>query len=245
MVKRLEIVAMSGLLWSLAVVALAASTAVPPLVLQYDFFEIQKDEVSDGSGHGYVGILRGGRIVPGRRKPAVQLDGTGMVSTDALGRGQDLAGRAMTVGAMCRPLSADGVVLSMGDANDGFSLYLKDGFPHFAVRVKGELHEVEDTEPLELDQWVHLAGVIEPSGELALLVNAFPVSKAAGPALLARTPSGSLLVGGAGASAVGSHSALGWQGLLEDIRMYGGALSREFHRELLGDWANRPGCGCK
>jgi hypothetical protein len=134
----------------------------------------------------------------------------------------------------------------MGDATDGFSLYLKDGIPHFAVRTKGQLHEVEDAEPLELDRWVHLAGVIDASGEIALLVNAFPVAKAAGPGRLARMPVGPLLVGAEGESAVGAHPAPArWQGLLEDVRVYEGAVSRDLHRDLLGDWANRPGCGCK
>lgn len=202
--------------------------------------------IGDGSGHGLAGSPSAGTIVAGRRKPAVQLDGTGVITADGLGRTLDLAARPLTVGAMCRPTAADGVVVSMGDATDGFSLYLKDGIPHFAVRAKGQLHEVEDAEPLELDRWVHLAGVIDAGGQLALLVNAFPAAKATGPGLLARPPAGPLLVGAEGGSAVGARPAAArWRGLLEDVRVYDGAVSRELHRDLLGDWANRPGCGCK
>jgi hypothetical protein len=44
---------------------------------------------------------------------------------------------------------------------------------------------------------------------------------------------------------VGTYSAaLHWQGLAEDVRLYRAAINRQAHRDLLGDWADRPGCGC-
>lgn len=222
------------------------AAAEPQLALQYDFFDVAGARVPDGSGNGNAGTIVSGVIVSGRRKPAVQLDGTGAVTSDSPGHNLDLAGRAITVGAMCRPAAPDGVIASMGDATDGFSLYLRDGLPRFAVRSHGVLHEVADTEPLELGQWVHLAGVIGPDGELSLLVNAFPVAKGTDPSFLGRTPAGRFAVGVDAGTPVGSNrEALHWQGLLEDVRVYRGAVSREAHRDLLGDWANRPGCGCK
>jgi hypothetical protein len=220
-------------------------TSEPELALQYDFFDVQGSQVSDGSGRGHTGTIVGGTIVSGKRKPAIQLAGAGQVATDSLGHDVELAGRALTVGAMCRPGTPDGVIASMGDATDGFSLYLKDGVPHFAVRSQGVLHEVVETDPVDLDQWVHLAGVIGEKGEITLLVNAFPAVKASEASFLARTPAGPFAVGAGGTTPVGAYPAgLGWSGLLEDVRLYVGAISRETHRDLLGDWANRPGCGC-
>jgi hypothetical protein len=145
----------------------------------YDFYDVQGDVVSDGSGHGRAGTLIAATLVQGRRKPAVQLAGTGRVAAESLGAGVALASHALTVGAMCRPDAVDGVVVSMGDSQDGFSLYLKDGRPHFAVRSGGTLHEVADVEPLEAGRFVHLAGVVGAKGELWLLVNAFPVATSA------------------------------------------------------------------
>jgi hypothetical protein len=229
-------------------VALASGTGLPEpeLALQYDFFDVQGARVPDGSGHGHDGTVIAGTIVTGRRKPAVQLDGAGMVTTDSLAGSVDLGGRSITVGAMCQPAALDGVIASMGDSTDGFSLYLEDGVPHFAVRSQGVLHEVADTEPVEPGRWVHLAGVIGTTGELSLLVNAFPVAKAAGPSFLARTPAGRFEVGADAGQPVASYSeAMHWRGLLEDVRLYRGEVNREAHRDLLGDWANRPGCGCK
>ena len=101
----------------------------------------------------------------------------------------------MTVGAMCKPSAPDGVIVSMGDAMDGFSLYVQDGVPHFAVRTKGTLHEVVATDPINLDQWTHIAGVIGPKGGLSLLVNAWMVAERAEPSFLTRTPAGSFAVG--------------------------------------------------
>jgi hypothetical protein len=223
----------------------AGDAPEPRLVLQYDFFDVQGDRVGDGSGHDHAGTLTAGTVVQGRRKPAVQLAGTGRVATESLGRDGDLARHAITVGAMCKPEAADGVIASMGDSTDGFVLYLKGGIPHFAVRSGGELHQVQDTEPSETGRCVHLAGVIGADGGLSLLVNTFPVATSAG-RTLGHTPAGPFLVGAEPGAPVGTHSAAGgWQGLIEDVRLYDGAVSRGAHRDLLGDWANRPGCGCK
>lgn len=244
--KLLALAASLGLLYLPALSNLAVAgdeASEPQLVLQYDFFDVQGSRVPDGSGHGHAGSITAGTIVSGRRKPAVQLGGAGMVATDSRER-IGFAGRAMTVGAMCRPAAADGVIVSMGDSTDGFSLYLRDGAPHFAVRSSGELREVADPEPLDLGQWVHLAGVIDASGGLSLLVNAFPVAKLAGKGLPTHTPAGALVVGAEAGARVG-FAAPRWQGLLEDVRLYSGAISREAHRDLLGDWADRPGCGCR
>jgi hypothetical protein len=212
----------------------------PRLVLLYDFQGVEGSSVPDGSGHGHTGTLEAGEIVPGRQKPAVRLTGRGRVSTPV---GLDLASRALTVGAMCRPAAPDGVIASLGDATEGFSLYLQGGVPHFALKTRGVLHQVASPDPVELDQWVHVAGVVTASGELELLVNAFPVARADG-SVLFRAPDGPFTVG-AGAALSDREAPAAWQGLLQDVRLYQGALSRDADRDLLAEWAARPGCGCR
>jgi len=219
-----------------------ASGAEPELALQYDFYDVQASQVPDSSGRDHTGTIVAGRIVDGRRKPAIQLEGTGVVTTDSLTRDVDLAGRAMSVGAMCKPSAPDGVIVSMGDAADGFSLYLQEGVPHFAVRIKGEIHEVAGTDPIQVDQWSHVAGVIGEEGGLALLVDTWTVAAVKRPSFLARTPAGPFMVGGDASTPAATSRR--WHGLLEDVRLYWGAISRNTHHELLGDWADRPGCGC-
>ena len=219
--------------------------AEPELALLYDFQGVDGTQVPDGSGHGHTGTLVAGEIVFGRNKQAVQFAGKGSVTMTQVSPDLDFASRALTVGAMCRPSAPDGVIIAMGDTSDGFSLYLQAGVPHFAVRVQGALHRVAAAEAVDLDQWVHLAGVIDDEGKLSLLVNAWPVAESQG-GLLARSPVGSLSVGADVAPLVGEYgSPLHWQGLLQDARVYWGAVSRERDRDLLAEWANRPGCGCR
>ncbi len=216
----------------------------PELILLYDFQDVTGTEVADGSGHGHTGRLEGGAIVSGRRKPAVQFSGQGMITTE-LPRDLDLAAHALTVGAMCKPSAGDGVIVSMGDAQDGFSLFLQGGVPHFAVRSDGKLSEVVAGEAVDLDQWVHVAGSVDEKGELRVLVNTWQVTVAEGRPLahVHREP---LTVGADPGSPVAGYAApLHWQGLLQDVRLYQGGLSREANRSLLGDWAQRPGCSCR
>lgn len=174
----------------------------------------------------------------------MQLAGQGLVTTAQPLQDLDFS-RPFSAGALCKPAAPDGVVVSMGDAREGFSLYLLGGVPHFAVRSGGEIHQVVAAEPVELDQWVHLAGAIDGNGELALLVDTWPVARTQG-RLLARALDGPLSVGADVGPFVGEYSTpLFWQGLLQDVRLYRGAVNREAHRDLLAEWAVRPGCGCR
>lgn len=213
----------------------------PELALLYDFYAVEGAEVNDWSGHGHAGRLEGGEIVLGRRKPAVRFSGNGLIATDQVAHGLDPAGRALTVGAMINPGAENGVVISMGDAQEGFSLYLRDGVPHFAVRANGALSEVAAPAPAALEQWLHLVGVIGASGEVQLLVNTSCVASVQG-RLIAHTPREPLTVGADPGSPVGEYAApLNWRGLVEDVRLYWGAVGRENNRDLLADWADRHG----
>ncbi len=217
----------------------------PPLGLHFDFQTVDGPVVTDGTRSAHTARIEAGTIVPGRRKPAVQLAGQGQVAMADVPKDLDPTGRAFTVGAMCKPAADDGVILSMGDASEGFSLYLQRGVPQFAVRFGGVLRKVAAADPVSLDQWVHLAGVVSPSGELSLLVNTSPAGKAAG-SLLAHAPAEPFAIGADPGVPVGDYSGpLRWTGLIQDVRLYWGVMSRETTREPLGDWADRPGCGCR
>lgn len=243
-----------GLVFGVVVQLAFAPTALPAdgrssvdleLVLLYDFYGVEGSVVPDGSGHGHEGAVDGGEVVSGRDKPAVAFGGKGQLTMVDAARNLDLAAHPLTVGAMCRPGAPDGVIISMGDAEEGFSLYLKDGIPHFAVRTNGVLGDVADVDPVALDQWVHVAGVVDEAGKLSLLINTWPVNETRGH-LLTHTPAGPLTVGADPGAGVGEYAApLHWQGFLQDVRLYRGTVSRQTHRSLLGEWAQRPGCGTR
>ena len=228
-----------------ASVAADVGGAEPELALLYDFYSVEGTGVPDGSGHGHRGTLQAGEIVSGRNKPAVQFAGKGLLTTPDVSADMDFTSRPLTVGAMCKPSAPDGVIVAMGDAEDGFSLYLQGGVPHLAVRTKGALHQAVAPEAVVLDQWVHVAGVIDAKGELTLLVDTWPVVQSPG-SLLVRASAEPLTVGADTGAFVGEYSTpMYWSGLLQDVRLYRGVMSREANRDLLGEWANRPGCGCR
>jgi hypothetical protein len=220
-----------------------ARSAPPELALQLDFVDVEKATVRDASGHGHDATLERATIVADRKRTAVSLDGRGLVSVDAGTPVLEVATRALSVGAMCNPASADGVIVSMGDARDGFSLYLRRGIPHFAVRSDGRLHTVAGSEPIDLHAWSHVAGVIGPDGALTLVVNTMPDGTAAG-ATIAREPSERLSIGADPGGPVGDYEGpMRWRGMLSNVRVYWGVVGRERSAALLGDWADRPMCG--
>lgn len=214
--------------------AARATSGAPELVLQLDFYGVEGATVPDGSGRGHDGVLERAKVVEGRGKPAVQFDGDGRLTVP----GAAAPDAALTVGAMCRPDAPDGVIASWGDERDSLTLSLQGGVPVFALHSGGTVRAARSDEPLETGRWVHLAGVVGADGRLSLLVDTWPVGEAK-PAALAKPPAAPLLVGRSAAGGAG------FRGLLQDLRVYRGAVSRDSDRDLLAEWANRPGCGCR
>jgi hypothetical protein len=251
---------MRGSTWWVAVLALAPfAFALTParggdgapasrgvkLELGYDLYLSEGATINDASGHNRHGTLSHGQIVFGKRKNALEFDGRGLVQASDSADPMRLEGQALTVGALCKPATGDGVLASCGDATNGFSLYLREGIPHFAARSAGQLTDISDTEPRNLGQWCHLVGAIDDQGELWLLVDGWPVAHAPG-ALLAATPAEPFCVGADTGAVVGLYQAPAfWNGQIEDIRLYRGYLSLDNHREELKDWGDAPGCGCR
>ena len=215
------------------------------LVLQYDFSSVHGTRVGDGSGKKHDGELKGGEIVEGRRNPALQLNGDGLISMAEIPDSLNPRSRALTIGALCKPATADGIVAAMGDRANGFSLYLKGGVPQFAVRASGELFKVAGDEPVPMDQWVHLIGTLDAKGVLWLIVDGWPVAHAKGK-LIPQKPAEPFCVGADTGSPVGEYgNARHWRGLLEDVRLYWGFMNRNENWEELQDWADLPACGCR
>jgi hypothetical protein len=213
--------------------------------LHYDFFLGDGARVNDASGQKHDGLLVAGAIVEGRRRNAVTFDGKGMIRVVGAVRSLNPVGRALTIGAVCNPRSADGVIAAMGDQANGFSLYLKHGFPQFAVRNGGKLTRVADTEPIPLDPWTHLIGGIDESGEVWLIVNGFLTAHAKA-RHIAALPSEPLCIGADPGAPVGEYpSPANWQGMLQEVRLYWGFIDLKANREEMKDWADLSGCGCK
>jgi len=198
--------------------------------------------VSDASGKNHSGTIHHGEIVYGRNKNAVQLDGDGWITMANVPASLNLKSQPFTVGAFCQPMAADGVLVTMGDKTNGFSLYLRNGVPHFVVRSNGELMQVAADEPVIMNQWIHLAGAVDNQGKLWLIVNMWPTAETSGK-LIAESPSKPFCVGADIDSPVGDYSTpMRWKGLIQDIRLYRGFMDRNEYREQWQDWSARPNC---
>ena len=214
------------------------------LALQYDFLPSEAAQISDGSGKKHAGRLQNGAIVEGRNRNAIRFDGTGTIVMGDVPASLNPASRALTVGAFCQPAGPDGVLVAMGDKSNGFSLYLKAGVPHFAVRSDGRLSQAAARAPVVLNQWIHLAGALDPQGKTLLIVNGWTVASEPGK-LIAKQPAEPLNVGADLGSPVGQYAGpQHWQGLVQDVRLYWSVLERS-DRDQWQDWADLPGCGCK
>jgi len=216
----------------------------PEIAIQYDLYVVDGARVDDASGKEHDGTLSKGRVVYGRNKNAISLNGDGSIVMADVPESLNPTSRSFTVGAFCQPVAEDGVVVAMGDKTNGFSLFLKGGVPHFVVSSDGTRTEVVADEPVVMHQWIHLAGAIDSQGKLRLLVNAWQVADKPG-AFLTNKPSEPFCAGADLGVPVGDYATpMYWRGLIQDVRLYWGYLDKNDHREQWGDWANLPGCGC-
>ena len=130
--------------------------------------------------------------------------------------------KPLTVGARCRLTGPDGVLVAHGGYGQGYSLYVKDGRPRFAVRSETRLLEVRGVEPLPTDTPVLLTGGITPDGRLELCVDGRLIAEGPGH-FLAQQPDDPLTVGDDLASPVVDYGRpTAFPGSWEDLRIYWG-----------------------
>ncbi|HEX5474931.1 MAG TPA: LamG-like jellyroll fold domain-containing protein [Vicinamibacterales bacterium] len=200
-----------------------SNTAGPPsgLVAAFGFNEGAGTTVSDGSGFGNTGTIRGAAwSASGHTGAALSFDGATSWVTVADAPALRLT-TGMTIEAWVRPTlgtgwrcvlqkeSADGLAYSLYSAND-------------ASRPGGWVHNDNDvfvlgTAAVALNTWTHLAVTYDGSA-LRFYTNGVLVRTATGIASIAST-TGALRIGGD--SAWGEY----FQGLLDDVRVYNRALS--------------------
>lgn len=132
--------------------------------------------------------------------------------------------KPFTVGANCNPASGDGVLIADGGGSEGFSLYLKEGRPHFAIRSGDQLFQVVGDAALELHQPANVVGMLRPDATLRLFVNGKPAGQSHG-IPITRRPFDGLSIGKDSGSFVGEYKTpLPFEGKLSDIRVYWGTL---------------------
>ena len=185
-------------------------------VLCYDF---GKGNADDLSGKGNSGILHGGRFVADSGKTVLRLekgDYVEVLPSHALDAGLI----PWTVEARVNSESPDGVVMAQGGGSNGYSLYLQNGVPCFAVRMEEQLTEIKGKETLS--GWARLTAAIAKDG-ISLYADGKLVASQSGAGLLPVNPVEGLQIGTDTGTRVGSYAvAVPFTGLLEYVRIWAG-----------------------
>jgi len=205
------------------------------LVLRYDFAPAQEDRAEDQSGKGHHGQLQQAARIQGKQGQALKLDGQGRVTVSSVPASLDPANKPFAVGMWCKTQRPDGVLISHGGAGQGFSLYLEDGKPNFALRSGGEIFHVSGKTNLPLGEWVHLSADLKSTGDIRLLVNAKSAGSVKATAIRSKPKEGLTLGADPGSVVGGYQGPLPFSGLIEDVRIYWGELDVE----ALEAWATR------
>jgi arylsulfatase A-like enzyme len=104
-----------------------------------------------------------------------------------------IAGKCVRVTCAVEPESKNAVVVAQGGKQSGYSLYLTDGIPSFAVRENGKLYTV--TAPSAPGQSYRLEAQLRADGTITLSIDNQPPLTAKAPGLIARQPEEAMCVG--------------------------------------------------
>jgi len=145
------------------------------------------------------------------------------------------AGKPLTVAAWVYPEKPNGVVAVRGGTTHGYALYLRQGQPVFAVRVKSALVVASAPQPIPLKKWTHLAGVLDPGHNVHIIVNGKRVRSAKAPGFIAADPHEAMEIGADAPAAVGKYTPpANLEGRIDEVRIYLRALSGDELEALAG-----------
>jgi len=121
-----------------------------------------------------------------------------------------------------------GAIVANGGPSHGYALYLQQGRPHFAIRVKGDLFVVSAKQRVVGD-WVHLAGVLTADKQLEVYVDGELAATGKAGGFIVEEPAQAIEVGAdAGTEGVGDYrGTLPFTGLIDQVRAYYGTVSAD------------------
>ena len=137
------------------------------------------------------------------------------------------SGKALTVEAWVKTTAASGVVLSRGGSTHGYSLFIENGKPCFAIRSNSILFQATGDANVNTGAWVHLAGVLADDNTLTVYVNGQPAGSVAASGKLTGEPGNSMQLAADIDSAVANYSTPGtYRGAIDEAVVYYRALSQ-------------------
>jgi outer membrane protein assembly factor BamB len=138
-----------------------------------------------------------------------------------------LAKTPLAVEAWIKAGKGNGVIIARGGDARGYALLLMGGKPQFVICSNTELSSVSADENV-VGKWVHLAGVLTADKRLQLYVNGELAGSAEAVGLIAAEPKQAMEIGADEGSSVGNYrSPFGFTGLIDEVRVYRGALSAD------------------
>ncbi|MBC8871015.1 MAG: PQQ-binding-like beta-propeller repeat protein [Planctomycetes bacterium] len=121
-----------------------------------------------------------------------------------------------------------GAIVANGGPSHGYALFLQQGRPHFAIRVKGDLFVVSAKQKVVGD-WVHLAGVLTADKKLEVYVDGELAATGKAGGFIVEEPAQAIEVGAdSGTEGVGEYrGTLPFTGLIDQVRAYYGTVSAD------------------
>ncbi len=190
--------------------------------------------VPDVSGGGNDGTNLGCPAVPGRFGKALRFS-KGRYVEIGVPPAIPIAHRRFTVTAWAKPEAGTGVIVARGGAWCGFSLYIKQGIPKFALHRtrNGPSFIAAAEKPIPMNQWVFLAGVVRKK-RIELYVGGRLAAKARIRGLLPSNCGQGMEIGFDVANSPAEITDP-FQGVIDDVRVYSKALgSQEIRRVQKG-----------
>ena len=194
----------------------------PTTALHYDFEKLQGKTLKDASGHGHDGWMSKGELVNGRDGAALATMAGGLVRLDDTPETLSPKRKPLALSVWAKAEAPEGVLACFGGKAFGFSLYVRDGKPEFAVRNRRRLLRATAGQRVPKNQWFHLTGVIDREQNLLIYLDGERVAKAKGSLVLAH-PRNGFAVGTDTGSPVGRYGKQRqWQGYIDDVRLFWG-----------------------
>ncbi|MDR1491196.1 MAG: sulfatase-like hydrolase/transferase [Planctomycetaceae bacterium] len=190
----------------------------PGLKLQFDFSD-GKRKIAETSGKKNKFTVQGKINVSSQDgKAGRSFDGESYIDVEkspAIHSAQT-AWKAKAVFQSERP---DGVILAYGGTRHGYSLFLKDGKPNFAVRINGQLFIATGQDTI-VGRFVQLTGSITPEKKAELLVNGERLASVQLPDFIVQNPIERLQIGADLEGQTSGEDLPNFNGWIERIELY-------------------------
>ncbi|MFH1881975.1 MAG: LamG domain-containing protein, partial [Planctomycetota bacterium] len=226
---------------SFVLVLSMAGNATAELILHWRFDEGSGTTVNDSSGNGHVGTIEGATWTVSDKGPCLEFGGDGDLVVDENGpnylNGLDAVSIAIWVKSDVAPTDKGFIICEQPDGGDNIITMRYDSsgatgggtsLLKMAVVAPSDEQQLESSSNLQVTEWQHVVLTWSRGEQLKFYVNGvLDTPQANGAPRDVSTSNVTTLIVGQG----GKDSGGGWDGLIDDVRIYDHVLSEV---EILG-----------